>query len=100
MILKTLCFTLGIVVREECEEKCDESAQVIVSNHISMLDYIPIHILSGCVTVRLCLSLLWSVYNFSLGFICKFLFTARQVGCTLSMGIELKELGSWRCSSG
>ncbi|KAE8750956.1 hypothetical protein FOCC_FOCC002384 [Frankliniella occidentalis] len=50
MILKTLCFTLGIVVREECEEKCDESAQVIVTNHISMLDYIPIHLLSGCVT--------------------------------------------------
>ncbi|KAK3918638.1 Lipid droplet-regulating VLDL assembly factor AUP1 [Frankliniella fusca] len=50
MILKTLCFTLGIVVREECVEKCDESAQVIVTNHISMLDYIPIHLLSGCVT--------------------------------------------------
>lgn len=50
MILKTLCFTLGIVVREECEERYDESAQVIVTNHISMLDYIPVHLLSGCVT--------------------------------------------------
>lgn len=50
MILKTLCFTLGIVVREECEEKYDESAPVIVTNHISMLDYIPLHLLSGCVT--------------------------------------------------
>lgn len=53
MILKTLCFTLGIVVREECDEKCDDSAQVIVANHISMLDYIPIHLLSGCVTVSI-----------------------------------------------
>lgn len=50
MVLKTLCFTLGIVVREECEEKCDDSAQVIVTNHISMLDYIPVHLLSGCAT--------------------------------------------------
>ena len=50
MILKTLCFTLGIVVKEESEEKYDESAKVIIANHISMLDYIPIHLLTNCVT--------------------------------------------------
>ena len=53
MILKTLCFTLGIVVREEREDKCDQTAQVIIANHLSMLDYIPIHLLTGCVTVHL-----------------------------------------------
>lgn len=66
MILKTLCFTLGIVVREECEEKCDESAQVIITNHISMLDYIPIHLLTGCVTVRPFYIFYYKPYNFAL----------------------------------
>lgn len=48
-----MCVILGVIVVKENEEVEDESAKVIVSNHVSLLDHMAIHLLRNSFSISL-----------------------------------------------
>lgn len=66
-ILRVVCCVLGIIVEEDSSEcKRNESARLIVSNHLSIFDHIPIHLLTNCVTFVNCDLPNWLLYGIGL----------------------------------
>ncbi|KAK6622109.1 hypothetical protein RUM44_001916 [Polyplax serrata] len=53
VVLRFMCVILGVIVVKENEEVEDESAKVIVSNHVSLLDHMAIHLLRNSFSISL-----------------------------------------------
>ena len=53
MFVRLTCFFLGIIVKRVDRTKRDPTVQLIVSNHISLLDHMAIYLCTGCVTVSI-----------------------------------------------
>lgn len=51
-VLRVVCCALGIIIEED-ESVCnrDKNTRFLVSNHLSILDFVPIHLLTNCQTV-------------------------------------------------
>lgn len=53
-ILRVVCCALGIIIEED-ESECKKNASVrfLISNHISVFDFVPIHLLTNCEAVSI-----------------------------------------------
>ncbi|XP_066998744.1 lipid droplet-regulating VLDL assembly factor AUP1 [Anabrus simplex] len=49
-VLRSICFVLGIIVREENVSVRDETVRLLVSNHVTRCDHIAVHLVTNCVT--------------------------------------------------
>ncbi|KAK7582684.1 hypothetical protein V9T40_014129 [Parthenolecanium corni] len=54
-ILRVVCCALGIVIEEdESECKKNKSVRFLISNHVAIFDFIPIHLTSNCLALIHC----------------------------------------------
>uniref|UniRef100_A0A1B6G5A6 Lipid droplet-regulating VLDL assembly factor AUP1 n=1 Tax=Cuerna arida TaxID=1464854 RepID=A0A1B6G5A6_9HEMI len=48
LVLRLIGLVLGIFVIEENPSQRDKSVKVLVANHVTVLDHIPVHLVTGC----------------------------------------------------
>ncbi|PSN30801.1 Ancient ubiquitous protein 1 [Blattella germanica] len=49
-ILRCICVVLGVIVKQENTTAKDDNLKVLVANHITPCDHIPVHLISGSIT--------------------------------------------------